>query len=292
MDADVARPTSEDDRDGWKAYWTAQGMAWRTEPEIDTERQQFLAARRALTLDLHQGIYPFRDVTGPIRLSRGDIEWLLATHESSGVRGPVEWADVSQRGRKGIDLRGGDLRGVFLRTLPLARTIGGWLLDEEPNATPEQLESAAVHLEGADFRGGFEHQTHLEGARLTGAHLEKANLYRARLEGAGLDYTHLQGSDLSRAHLEFASLAQARLAGQPHRHPRTDVLRAVRHRLDAGLGSGHRIGLWPGHRGGLHLDARAALLRPLTSVAAHAYSGGLDDNSTPHHLFVHRMLAH
>ncbi len=34
------RPTSDDNREGWKAYWEAQGMPWRTEPEIDAERQQ------------------------------------------------------------------------------------------------------------------------------------------------------------------------------------------------------------------------------------------------------------
>jgi hypothetical protein len=33
------RPTSNDDREGWKAYWVVQGMPWRTEPEIDEERQ-------------------------------------------------------------------------------------------------------------------------------------------------------------------------------------------------------------------------------------------------------------
>ena len=28
------------DRDAWRAYWQTQGMPWRTEPEIDEERQQ------------------------------------------------------------------------------------------------------------------------------------------------------------------------------------------------------------------------------------------------------------
>jgi hypothetical protein len=39
------RPTT-DDRDEWKAYWMAQGMPWRTEPEIDEERQRQLNSCR------------------------------------------------------------------------------------------------------------------------------------------------------------------------------------------------------------------------------------------------------
>lgn len=213
MDVDVARPTSSDDREGWKAYWVAHEMPWRTEPEIDQARQAYLAARRAVMPDLAHGIYPFRDEHGPIQLMRADVEWLLATHASGGVRGPVDWADEAQRERKGIDIRGADLSGQKLHNLPLARVVGGWLLDEAPVATAEQLERAAVHLEGADFRGGFERQSHLEGARLTGAHLEGASLYRAHLERVGLDSAFLQGADLARAHLEFASLAQSRLEG-------------------------------------------------------------------------------
>lgn len=213
MAEDVARPGSDDDLDGWRVYWTAQNMPWRTQPEIGGERQAFLAARRMVKLDIERGIYPFRDEQGSIRLDRADIEWLLATHMSRGMTGPVDWADQGQRERTGIDIRGADLRGQNLRNLPLARTIGGWLLDEEPTATPEHLELAAVHLEGADFRGGFERQTHLEGARLTGAHLEGASLYRAHLERVGLDSAHLQGVDFGRARLEFASLANSHLEG-------------------------------------------------------------------------------
>ncbi len=61
--------------------------AWRTEPEIDGERQQFLRQRLMIVPDIQQGIYPFKDV----RLSRADVEWLLITHEQG--RGPIEWSD-------------------------------------------------------------------------------------------------------------------------------------------------------------------------------------------------------
>src|SRR6266851_6873049 len=98
---------ANDDKEGWKVYWKAQGQPWRTKPEIDAERQTYLAERRSITPDIKQGIYPFKD----IKLSRADVEWLLATHESG--RGPVKLDDyASERGsiRSGIDIRGSDLR--------------------------------------------------------------------------------------------------------------------------------------------------------------------------------------
>jgi hypothetical protein len=58
MSDEIQRPTNNDDREGWRAYWQAQGMPWRTEPEIDEERQRFLAERRAITPDIEQRIYP------------------------------------------------------------------------------------------------------------------------------------------------------------------------------------------------------------------------------------------
>ena len=44
MSDEPQRPTG-DNRDEWKANWAAQGMPWRTEPEIDEDRQRFLAER-------------------------------------------------------------------------------------------------------------------------------------------------------------------------------------------------------------------------------------------------------
>src|SRR6266704_1073856 len=84
-----------------------------------TERQKFLALRRAILPIPEKGIYPFKD----IKLNRGDVEWLLATHENG--RGPVDWSDQSQRNREGLDLRGADLRKVDLHHLPLAGLHAG-----------------------------------------------------------------------------------------------------------------------------------------------------------------------
>src|SRR6266567_6286726 len=66
------------DREAWSAYWQAQGQPWRTEQEIDMRRQQELTLLRAIVPDIKQGIYHFKG----IKLSRADVEWLLATHEN------------------------------------------------------------------------------------------------------------------------------------------------------------------------------------------------------------------
>ena len=87
----LQRPIS-DDPEAWKTYWKAQGCRWRTEPEIDAQRQMYLAERRNIVPGIEKGIYPFKDVEP--KLTRADVEWLLATHENN--RGPVDWNDESQ----------------------------------------------------------------------------------------------------------------------------------------------------------------------------------------------------
>lgn len=92
--ANTLQRPANDDEEGWKAYWQAKGQEWRTEPEIDPQRQRYLNEGRSITPDIEQGIYPFKD----IKLSRADVEWLLATHENG--HGPVVWDNESQRERK------------------------------------------------------------------------------------------------------------------------------------------------------------------------------------------------
>ena len=185
---------ADDDKDGWKAYWKAQGQTWRTEPLINDERQKYLAERRVIVPNIEKGIYPFRDIEP--KLTRADIEWLLETHENG--RGPVKWSDESQRERIGLDLRGADVRHVDLHHLPLACLCGGINHIRWNETTLEQRIMAEVHLERASLRS---------------AHLEAACLTRAHLEEADLGWTHLEGADLYRAHLEGATLFKAHLGG-------------------------------------------------------------------------------
>src|SRR6266571_4997255 len=154
------RPT-DNETEAWKTYWKAQGLPWRTEPEIDAERQKYLAERRCIVPDIENGIYPFKD----IKLSRADIEWLLATHENG--RGPVDRTEENQRTRNGLDMRGANLSQLHLSNLPLTRLQGGLNEDERMFATVEMCNMAAVHLEGTNLQN---------------THLERANLYRAHLE--------------------------------------------------------------------------------------------------------------
>ncbi len=154
---------SLDDHEAWHVYWQSLELPWRTEPEIDLKRQQELEDQRGIVPDIEQGIYPFKG----LKLSRADIEWLLATHENG--RGPVDWCDEDQRNRKGLDLRGADLRDVDLSDLPLTRMIGGASLRERLTTTLPQRSIAVVHLERANLA-----QTHLEGAILRNAHLSRS----------------------------------------------------------------------------------------------------------------------
>ena len=67
-------PSNTHDSETWKAYWKEQGQPWRTEPTIDEERQQRLLSYYQGVVDIERGMYPFKGV----RLSRADVEWLLA----------------------------------------------------------------------------------------------------------------------------------------------------------------------------------------------------------------------
>jgi len=203
----LQRP-SADDRASWRDYWQQMSQPWRTEPEIDIQRQEYLTKRRIIVPDIEQGIYPFNGV----KLSRADIEWLLATHENG--RGPVDWSDERQRDRIGLDLRGAILHEVNLRRLPLARICGGQTLDEYMRNMVGHRSAAVVHLAGADLSSAYLEEAflsyaHLEGAVLNGAYFYRADLSNAYLEGAFLEETHLEHANLSYAHLEKTDCSNA-----------------------------------------------------------------------------------
>lgn len=172
--------------------------------EIDAERQDQLARRLAVRPDIAASVYPFKGV----KLTRADVEWLLANHD--GGRGPVDWSDPAQRDRDGLDLRGAHLGAVDLSGLPLARMYGGLARNqwEWETITLDQREAAAAELEHADLR-----QAHLEGAHLGRAHLQRADLREADLEHADLRAARLEGAWLSRARLDGAVLTRAHLHG-------------------------------------------------------------------------------
>ena len=109
-----------------------------------------------LFCQIEKGLAPFKG----IKLSRADIEWILATLENG--RGPVEWSDKNQRRREGLDLRGADLCRENMLCLPLARTRAGldWMVRQD--LIPEQLNKAAPHFEEADLQ-----KIRLEGSNLS-----------------------------------------------------------------------------------------------------------------------------
>jgi len=158
--ATAIRYPSTEDAEAWNAYWKEHDQPWRTEPEIDTERQEELKGCLATESDIEKGKYPFKRV----KLSRADVEWLMATHQSGGISGSIECGDGQERGRERLDLRGVDLRQADLHSLPLTRLRGGLTLDEWWKATQKQRVMAAMLMEGANLS-----QAQLEGADLIGA---------------------------------------------------------------------------------------------------------------------------
>ncbi|HCI81961.1 MAG TPA: hypothetical protein DHW02_19980 [Ktedonobacter sp.] len=181
--------------DAWRAYWNTHGQAWRTEPEIAAQRQEELSARLAIASDIWNGRYPFSDYS----LNRADIEWLLAELQAT-----PQYQHEQHSQHVILDVRGANLSKVDLRGLPLHALCGGLSEEEWRNATPEQRDIAAVHMERADMRG-----TYLQGAMLHGAHLEGADLRDAHLEGADLRDAHLEGKGHSLKPLPAADMRMA-----------------------------------------------------------------------------------
>jgi uncharacterized protein YjbI with pentapeptide repeats len=185
---------------------------WRTEPEIDGARQEQLKRCLSTLPDIARGIYPFKGM----KLSRADVEWLLATHGNEGGSGAS--SDEQRHDGWRLDLRGADLRYVDLHALPLARLRGSLTREEWDEATEEQRAAAAVLLTGADLSEAHLEQAdligvHLEKVALHEAHLEKAVLASARLERAFLARVHLREADLHGAHLERADVSEVHLQG-------------------------------------------------------------------------------
>ncbi|HEX6554132.1 MAG TPA: pentapeptide repeat-containing protein [Ktedonobacteraceae bacterium] len=201
------------DAETWQASWKQQGQPWRSQPPIDEERQQLLASCLHEGADIEQGKYPFKGM----RLSRADVEWLLAADEERSDRESTGGGHSRKPG-PGLDLRGVDLSGVDLSGLPLMRLHAGLSLEEGRHATLEQGRQAAANLAKADLsyaqvQGAHLSRATLDEAVLVEAHLEGADLGKATLRRAILAGTHLEGADLTRAQMEGATLLEAHLEG-------------------------------------------------------------------------------
>jgi uncharacterized protein YjbI with pentapeptide repeats len=196
-------------------------MSWRTEPEIDDERRHYLSERRAIQPNVQTGMYPFRDENGGIRLDRADVEWLLTTHESEGVSGPVWWEDERDKPesarRTGLCLSGADLNGADLQALPLS-CLG--LPFPSPNLASALARGdfywpveAGMSLLNANLTGADMQHAILDHSNLGKANLSQVNLATASLITTFLEEADLTGADLDGANLEYAFLRGANLGG-------------------------------------------------------------------------------
>jgi uncharacterized protein YjbI with pentapeptide repeats len=198
-------------------------MWWRTEPEIDEERREFLGALRASKPYYQRASSPFAG----LRLDRADIEWLLATHEYAGVRGPVVGSVLVDETGDPPDLSGADLSAVALRLLLEGMTDHREVApgsDRGSSATAGVSEEEPPRVRwGLDLRGADLCATALSGLpleRMWGglvshwwreASAEEREVAAVRLERADLQGAFLQWSDLRNARLSHASLRGAAL---------------------------------------------------------------------------------
>jgi uncharacterized protein YjbI with pentapeptide repeats len=194
-----ARPAAND-RAGWRAYWDAQGQPWRTEPEARPERQAVL--RGLMAKATGENPAPFQG----LKMDRTDVEWLLATHESRGIRGPVT-DDPVHRQRDGVNLQGADLHQARLGGLPLARV-------NLSNAKLDKANLNRAHLERASFAnsqcvGTVFTQAWLLDASFREANVQEAVFTEARMESANLFQAQCQNASFYNAHLEGAYLGHA-----------------------------------------------------------------------------------
>jgi uncharacterized protein YjbI with pentapeptide repeats len=182
------RPANTDP-DAWQKYWEAQGQPWRTEPEIDAARQDYLTERYNNQQEPVYSAHPFAG----IKLDRADMEWLLAQYHA-GDWSDATWADRYHVKHKGLDFSGVIVSYSNLSGLPLQHT---------------SFAHAQMHhtrLEDAQLEGSYLRDAELERAMLIRAHLEKVNLRWAHLQGANLDYAYLAGANLGRAVLDATTL--------------------------------------------------------------------------------------
>lgn len=198
--APAAQRPANNVKEGWKAYWEAQEQIWRTEKEVDKERQKYLSERLRIIPNIEQSIFPFKS----IKLSRADVEWLLASHlGGKWLTEMYTYRDGIGVPKRGLDLRGAHLEGIDLSRLPLTQLRGGLQHDEWSCRSEEQREAAAIHLEGAILDS-----TDLTCSALRFAHLEGANLTSAYLGGATLRGAYLQKANLQSVHFDSATNLQ------------------------------------------------------------------------------------
>jgi hypothetical protein len=143
-------------------------------------------------------------------LDRADAEWLLATHQSGGMRGPVDWHDRKQRKRAGTDLRGANLMGAHLFGLPLACLRASLTFDAEREGSGDDVVAAVARIDRSNLQA-----THLQRAVLRNVSLVDAALRGARLGSALQAGTNLRIVTLSPvSNLYNASLNDAEY-GEP-----------------------------------------------------------------------------
>lgn len=147
-------------------------------------------------------------------LTRADIEWLLAVHESENMRGPVVLGFLGHERRQGLDLRGAILKNEDLSELPLARVRFGMASQEWRAHILKEHIFAAAHVENVNFmrtdlREAGLIRLYCQGADFGEAHLERANLIGAHFEGAYLGRAYFAGCNFFQVTMSSSTILES-----------------------------------------------------------------------------------
>ena len=196
--------STSDDMFDWLTYWNDRGLEWRTEPEIDIERQQILWKLLNEASKGDQGQHPFKHIV----LKRDDVEWLIARYIFG--YGSEEWQDERWRNnwrkRYVLDLSSAVFRKADLHGLPLTNV-------DLSKAVLEDVNLSDANLEGADLSGSVLERANLTKASLIGANLVGARLNWAQLNGANMEMASFNGAYMKWVNLDEACLDEAVLHG-------------------------------------------------------------------------------
>lgn len=197
---------------GAAVRWTEAGQKWRREPELVPPGQRTLEALLARNSEA-----PFAGQ----RLTRAAVEWLIARAGADG--GP-------------LDLRGADLRHIYLDGLPLRGLLGGMTTEAWSAASADERERLCARFDGANFTAAKLEDAQMVGADFTNTFLrgslDRADFSSAILTGATVQphsawdtcFTGVsaQGLDASFADLRGSNWRNASLVGARFHYAKLD----------------------------------------------------------------------
>lgn len=222
--------------------WAREGQAWRTEPEIPRERQKDLLRSLETVPDAIQGKYPFSSE----RLTRADLEWLLATPERTlspteysveaprtiaihepgsgmslrGMFSPKEeegeghysWLESGRQRSEALDIRGADISMQDLSGLPLRYIRAGmweFVAGQSERWDSDMLMAASTNFEGCDLSNTDLYGSVLVGARFNSVRANNTSFRTADMRLLQAQHGRFVSCGFERSNLSHANFSSS-----------------------------------------------------------------------------------